>query len=220
MIEIDPGPTQYELWGAPTHANPQVIFPQNIPPHIWTKFCNMVILIIISRYQTKVLEQEIDPGPKLSLIKTSLAQKIYKLVPDLVFKPWKIGECYRTNMHPIIPIKIQDLVICISKVPEIEIDPGPSILPLKYEQDIIHTPIVDFKIWIAYLEDIKLKFFIMLIMFINTSIKVPEVELNQGLYSEYIQVSDKSTHHFSRLIPEVLVMFRTWITYIHKVTLY
>ena len=106
------------------------------------------------------------------------------------------------------------------KVPEEEKDPGPSSIPLKYEQDKIHTPIVDFRTWIAYIEEIKLRFFSMLLMFLTASIKVPKVKFSPGPYEQYPKIAKENSHHSRRIVPQVLENFRTWIAYIHRLLKY
>ena len=79
---------------------------------------------------------------------------------------------------------------------------------------------MEFKTWIAYIEEIKLRFFLMLLMFLNTSLKVPEMQINPGPYVEPTTIIKENAHDSRRLIPEVLANFRTWIAYIHRIFLY
>ena len=54
--------------------------------------------------------------------------ELFKITPTLIFKPWDTGETYETSIFPRTKINKYNLILCDSKVPEVEIDPGP--LPL------------------------------------------------------------------------------------------
>ena len=56
----------------------------------------------------------------------------------------------------------------------------------------------------------------MLIMLLIFQVKVPEVEIDPAP-KEYDKIIQEDPHHNGRIFPEVLVIFRTWIAYIHKV---
>jgi hypothetical protein len=151
--------------------------------------------------------------------------ELFKITPTLIFKPWDTGETYETSIFPRTKINNYNLILCDSKVPEVEIDPGPLPLNLvnKEDQELksqVKIPPMsnEFKTWIAYIQDIKFKILLMLTMILLplSKVMVPEVEIDPGPCPQPISLITKLNYLPRLILPEVSVLFRTWISYINK----
>ena len=78
----------------------------------------------------------------------------------------------------------------------------------------------EFKTWIAYIQDIKFKILLMLTMILLPlcEVMVPEEEIDPGPYPQSISLLHKLNYLPRLILPEVLVLFRTWISYINRLT--
>jgi hypothetical protein len=142
-----------------------------------------------------------------------------QLISNLVFNPWDVGGKCERKISLRVPNKSQKLIPYKNKVPEIEIDPGPptvfqgqcliSRLYHAYESLIYFTAMLStFRTWIAYIQDIGFKSLLMATMILLSLLKI-----------EILEVADPDhlNKYLNKIIThETLVIFRTWIAYIHK----
>jgi hypothetical protein len=160
----------------------------------------------LKSYKDTVLEIEIDPGP------TPAIQEVYSIwvsyIQDMILKHSLMATIFLMSLFNI-------------KLPEARINPDPltheqysiPMLYHAYESLVYFTTILHiFRPWIAYIKDIKLMSLLIktTIMLSPFSAKVPEEEIDPGPYQQKVK------NITSIIILETIVVFRTWIGYIHK----
>ena len=148
------------------------------------------------------------------------------VIPSLVYKPWDIGEPNHKIILPRTHSNPYEHILCNSKIPEVEIDPGPLPLSLLHKQDQVvsksDTEIFamsnEIKTWTTYTQDLKFKVLFMFTMILLPlyKIMVPEEEIDPGPHPPSISFIHKLNYLPTLIISEVLVIFRTWIGYINK----
>jgi hypothetical protein len=212
----------------------------------------------------------------LSQTGTMLDHTNQQLNSSLLLKPWDIGELHAKDVFKRVPSKQQDCIPSKNKVPEIEIDPGPTsaiqeiysiwisyiqdlsfksllmtiMIPMPlfqngfpevekdpgplsvsqerysisrldnaYEYLIYFTAMMNnFRPWVAYIQDINLVILLITTMILLSSFqtKVLEVEIDPGPHQHYVLPNHINKSLTKIIIHGALVIFQTWIAYIHK----
>jgi hypothetical protein len=160
----------------------------------------------LKSYKDTVPEIEIDPGP------TPAIQEEYSIwvsyIQDMILQHSLMATIFLMSLANI-------------KLPEVGINPGSltheqypiPMLYNAYESLVYFTTILHiFRSWIAYIKDIKLMSLLIttMIMLSPFSAKVPEEEIDPGPYQQNVR------NLTNIIIHETMIVFRTWIGYIHK----
>ena len=110
------------------------------------------------------------------------------MIPSLVYKPWDIGELNHKSILPIPHSISYEHILGISKIPEVEIDPGPLPLRFLHKQEQVVSEFDnemfpmsnEIKTWITYIQDMifKVLFMFTMILIPLSEVMVPEEDID------------------------------------------
>ena len=112
------------------------------------------------------------------------------VIPSLVYKPWDIGEPNHKSILPRTHSDSFEYILSKSRIPGVEIDPGPLALSLLHKQEQVvsrfDTEIFpmsnETKTWTKYIKDMKFNILFMFTMILLPlcEVMVPQEEIDPG----------------------------------------